>query len=125
MSVPHKANTPVVALDFDGVICNSIDECMLVAYTAYAGTPEMPGAFIKYFRKFRHFVRPAQEYWLIVEAYKRGIEPLTEQQFNHLAGECKTQVAQFESAYFETRQKLRSADFKAWLDLHTMYPEFS
>ena len=125
MTSPRSCHAPVVALDFDGVICDSMNECMLVAYAAYTGTQAIPVAFVRYFRKYRHFVRPAQEYWLIVEAYQRGMEPVTEYEFNALAQECKEQVAQFESVYFQTRERLRSSDFKAWLKLHTMYPEFS
>ena len=33
--------TKIVALDFDGVICDSIDECLLVSYNAFQEKSEI------------------------------------------------------------------------------------
>ncbi len=109
----------VIALDFDGVICDSMSECMVVTYMAYTGQHNIPAGFGDYFRKHRHIVRPAREYWLIAEAYHRDIEP------SELDGNCEAQLAEFESRFYAARKRLRAADFRAWLSLHHLYSEFA
>ena len=126
---------PVVALDFDGVICNSMDECMRVAFGAYeewrTGVPTplsvetaLPAGFDEYFRTYRYLVRPAEEYWLIVRAYQEGGAPLLPQEFARLAGDAQPQLTEFAPIYFRTRERLRDSSMERWLGLHAMYPEF-
>ena len=60
--------------DFDGVLCNSIEECMIVSYNGYHQTQldlnnKISNSMRKYFFKYRHLVRPAGEYYLIWESF--------------------------------------------------------
>jgi hypothetical protein len=65
----------VLALDFDGVICDSLEEGPLVAWNAHAGTPfaarydelprQMVGSFIAAARRYHSSVRRAYaDRWL-------------------------------------------------------------
>ena len=127
---------PVVALDFDGVICNSMNEGMRVAFGAYeewqTGVPAsisvetaLPAGFDEYFRTYRHLVRPAQEYWLIVHTYLTGCAPLLPDEFPRLAREAQVQLVEFGPIYFRTRVRLRASSIEEWLGLHYLYAEFS
>ncbi len=118
-------NSRPIALDFDGVICDSMKECMHVAFGAYSGGKPLPAPFVRYFERYRYLVRPAREYWLIVEAYFRGIDPLSQGEFDMLARDCEEQLKAFEPVYFETREALRSADFEGWISLHRLYRQFA
>jgi phosphoglycolate phosphatase-like HAD superfamily hydrolase len=126
---------PVVALDFDGVICNSMDECMRVAFGGYeawrTGAPaplsietSLPAGFDDFFRTYRYLVRPAEEYWLIVRAYHEGGAPLLPGEFARLSREAEPQLTEFAPIYFKTRERLRAVNLDRWLGLHHMYPEF-
>ena len=62
-----------IALDFDGVICNSINECMLVSYYSYnnisisssAHLNKIPKSHQEKFIKYRYLVGPAYEYYCL------------------------------------------------------------
>lgn len=127
---------PVVALDFDGVICDSMNECMLVAFGAYQAwrthgesgpldADLIPASFRDYFRAFRYLVRPAREYWIIVHSFYEGCSTLSWSRFDRLSRKCAAEMAQFEPLYFATRNTFRSNDCEKWLQLHRLYNEFS
>lgn len=72
-------NKVVYILDFDGVICDSIDECMLTSYNSFNDTNiinicEIPTQYKKYFYEYRFYVRPAKEYFLLCKAYSDNID---------------------------------------------------
>jgi phosphoglycolate phosphatase-like HAD superfamily hydrolase len=127
---------PIVALDFDGVVCDSVDECLLVAHGAYKAwrAPQAlpvpsfvqpPEAFSAYFRAHRYLVRPAQEYWLLVHAFNEGAKPLTMSRFRELARVHRRELAEFGPIYFRTREALRASDPAAWFRLYRVYGEFA
>ncbi len=84
----------------------------------------LPDGFDDYFRTYRHLVRPAEEYWLIVRAYHTGGAVLLPEQFPQIARESQAQLAEFAPIYFRTRERLRNLSMERWLGLHSMYSEF-
>ena len=69
-----KDAVTTIVFDFDGVLCNSIEECMIVSFHTYHGLSLFSKNIItydmkKYFYKYRHLVRPAGEYYLIWDSY--------------------------------------------------------
>lgn len=126
---------PIVALDFDGVICDSVEECLLVTYGAFQAWKDRevlpppsfvrpPDDFSTYFRAHRYLVRPAQEYWLLVSAFHDGAQPLTMSRFRELARVHRAELAEFEPIYFRIREALRASDPAAWFRLYRVYDEF-
>ena len=69
-----------IALDFDGVICNSMDECMLVSFCSYFDLSISRNRFSEIssdqkenFKNYRYLVGPAHEYfdlWNAIETSK-------------------------------------------------------
>lgn len=67
MSAVAACRSGALVLDFDGVLCDSIDECTLVAHLAHAGLPArafvepglagVPSAVVERFRYSRPFMR--------------------------------------------------------------------
>jgi len=67
MSVRAAHGPEVLVLDFDGVLCDSIEECTLVAHLAYEGLPArafaepglagVPPDVVERFRHYRPFMR--------------------------------------------------------------------
>ena len=136
MLVESTKQKPIVALDFDGVICDSIDECLQVAFSAYqawedgmeSAVPsfvQLPPTFLSYFRAHRYLVRPAQEYWLLVHGFHEGMLPLAPSQFRELSVSHKKELDEFEPIYFRTREVIQAFDTSAWFKLYRVYEEFA
>jgi len=125
---------PIVALDFDGVICDSIDECMLTAFNAYhafqghrkwVDSPsKIDREFSDRFRLFRYLVRPAKEYWLLVHLIFNQKGNIDQSQFNILKEEYSEILVEFEPFFYETRHRFRVENLAGWSELHRIYTEF-
>ena len=63
----------IIALDFDGVICDSIDECLLVSYHAFHGKSKIDKIdfsdiqedLVNDFKKNRYIVGPAKDFYFL------------------------------------------------------------
>ena len=71
-----------VALDFDGVIANSSQECLFLSYQTYTESPlsqldlsSIPASFAKDFQKYRYLVGPPEEYLSLCESISAGTIP--------------------------------------------------
>jgi FMN phosphatase YigB (HAD superfamily) len=124
----------VVALDFDGVLCDSIDECMWVSYMAYremqgvgAETAELNPDFINAFRRMRYLVRPAREYWALVhylvspDVERRG--DINQPEFDAFARRYADSLAAYEPRFFAERRRMQRDQPERWLALHRPYKE--
>lgn len=120
-------NNIIYVLDFDGVICDSIDECMIVSYNTFYSTnvfniSEVPVHFKRYFYKNRHYVRPAREYYLVCKAFVDNIE-LTEFDFINLKKLYESEMIDFEDKFFSKRRHLKDSTSR-WLSYHNIYEHF-
>ncbi len=124
----------VIALDFDGVICDSLEECLVTAYNAchrlegsdrWAGStadiePEVAGSF----RRLRHYARNAPELCIIMHWCLTDGGALDQTRYDALVSSHAAKLSAFETVFFESRHILSSADLDRWLGLHRIYPEF-
>ena len=124
----------ILMLDFDGVICDSRIECLLVAYNAYCRltrrcrevrTPEgvEPQVWALLMRD-RYLVRPAEEYYLLVEASMDGGVTLTQEEFGKRKDRRVQAMKSFRPLFFEVRREVMQDRPKQWLAWHRPYPEF-
>lgn len=124
----------VLVLDFDGVICDSIDECLITTYNSYqiiAGTShhvksisDIDQTIVKRFRKLRYHVGPVGEYWIIFKWILNSEEDLNLDSFQNLKTLSIDEMRIFEKIFFLEREKIQN-DLSYWVGLHSMYPEFS
>jgi len=124
----------VLVLDFDGVICDSLDECMLTAVNAHnklAGrqrwvehVEDVDSDLHNGFRKWRYLVRPAGEYGLLITLLTSD-EPNIAKRFEARRQEYHSQTLTFEKYFFECRHLLRQRSLERWSGLHRIYLEFS
>jgi FMN phosphatase YigB (HAD superfamily) len=123
---------PVLAFDFDGVLCNSVDECMqttLGALSAMEGKgmnslrrfEEATPSFKDAFRKWRHLVRPAKEYDALYRAISHG--DAIESHFN-LFKQDECRLSEFETEFFRFRNEWRLSNPEDWFGMHSEYPNF-
>lgn len=125
---------PIVALDFDGVICDSMDECLLVAVNAYRrrqdashrwlGLESLDSGLIQRFRRCRFLVRPPGEYWLLVHFLVTQEGLLDADTFARWQVRFAAEVQDFETRFFALREERRQTDLQGWLDLHRRYAPF-
>ncbi|MQY62797.1 MAG: hypothetical protein GH143_00570, partial [Calditrichaeota bacterium] len=125
---------PVITLDFDGVICDSLEECLVTAYNAYHrlegsdhwanSTADIRPEVADSFRRLRHYARNAQEFWVIIHWCITDGGALSQARYDTLTSRYAARLPVFEPIFFESRHILSSADLDRWLGLHRMYPEF-
>ena len=121
----------ILILDFDGVICDSIDECFLVAYNAYLNFRRKkkgmvfraPQELKDYFSRNRHWVRPAREYFVIFKHFKPGIKKIISGgNFKALTLKYRSDSLKFAKEFYAIRDDLRRRHLKKWFSLNRIYP---
>ncbi len=119
----------LLVLDFDGVICDSRDECCLSSWIAYydlykknrpAHTPLSLGAD---FARLRPFIRTGGDYLLIQEALEAGRDVADQKEFDALAERAGPEKMElFKELFYQARSALLSEDRPFWLSLNRIYP---
>jgi len=115
----------VLILDFDGVICDSIEESFVVglnAYSSFQGQKEavsatMKDLYFKRFREFRHQARKASDYLNILHRILEGSDG-TSANTNYNGDDTNN----FESLFFSERRRMQKQSPKYWLRLNPLYP---
>jgi phosphoglycolate phosphatase-like HAD superfamily hydrolase len=120
----------VIALDFDGVLCDGVAECLLVSWLAFADQVEpgdsfalletIPPDFRNRFARCRNFVRHSGHF---IIPFLSGATFETQADFDAAyraveAGGLETFLRRFEAR----RKQLRRDQPAQWLALHTLYP---
>lgn len=121
----------LVALDFDGVICDSIDECLATSYRAYSSLhpsfalpAEIPVAFRREFYARRGFVRPSGHYYLLWKWITEfPATQLSPRDFEALEANHRDSVQAFEHEFHAARDAFRGAALAQWLALNPLYPD--
>ena len=124
-----RAPAPLLVLDFDGVICDSVEECWVSSWTAYhdlfLGTPgPRPPAEVKArFRALRPFVRSGEDFVLIQHLVTRGRSPSSQAEFDREWDEPGLPPPnRFKELYYQARTALYERDPAAWLAMNRIYP---
>jgi phosphoglycolate phosphatase-like HAD superfamily hydrolase len=120
----------LLVLDFDGVICDSVEECFVSSWEARfrlrGGTglvPEPPADGPAAFARFRPFVRNGEDFLVILEAAERGIAVADQAAFDALAAEIGSRVLRdFKARFYEARERLLAEERGRWLRLNRVYP---
>jgi FMN phosphatase YigB (HAD superfamily) len=126
----------ILCLDFDGVICDSIEESLLVAHNGFQiqrGRAEnvverierIPSTLTRPFRKYRYLVRPAREYWLLMHLIESACDTITESIFSSQLEQFRKEVETFGPVFYRTRASFQYEYYETWLSLHKLYDEFS
>lgn len=119
--------------DFDGVICDSLDECLLTSYNAFLQYKEKKRGFISnladipegirnFYYHTRRYVRRPGEYYTLHEAFEAGERLDDYVQFRKLLSEHTQSIQSYEQNFFTARERLRKDGLPYWLELHHGYP---
>jgi phosphoglycolate phosphatase-like HAD superfamily hydrolase len=119
----------LLVLDFDGVICDSIDECFVSSWIAYfqlyrkVQPPEVPISLRADFARLRPFIRSGEDF-LLIQALLEAGTPVPDQQAFDAAAERlgRDTRALFKKLFYEARSDLLARDRTFWLSLNRVYP---
>ena len=120
----------LLVLDFDGVICDSVEECFVSSWEArfrlHGGedpVPPPPAGGLAAFARMRPFVRNGEDFLVILEAVGRGIAVGSQAAFDALAEEIGPLVlADFKARFYDARERLLAEERGRWLRMNRVYP---
>jgi len=125
----------LLVLDFDGVICDSVEECFVTSWTAFherlprtaepAPGPDGPQAASvrDAFRRLRPFIRSGEDFMLIQRLVSRGIAPRSQAEFDRQWEEPDMPSrAEYKELFYRARMRLWDRDPAAWLAMNHVYP---
>lgn len=118
----------VFFIDFDGVICDSLDECLVSSWIGYYRyyRKEEPKAVSsdlhKRFLSYRPFIRRGSDYLLIQELIDRNIKITSNEQFDKYRRKAGVKLMDLFGDYFyRARDYLLKTDYSYWLNLNRIY----
>ncbi len=121
-----------LVLDFDGVICDSIDECFISSWTAYfhlylGRRPSyMPLNMRRDFARMRPLVRGGADFMVIQEILDRGGSASRQDEFDALARSAGPEKLKlFHDLFYQARAHMLEKDRPSWLALNRIYPHMA
>jgi len=121
-----------LALDFDGVICDSIAECLVVGYNAFhAPYPpahaisryeEIPSGQRTEARRLRRFVRSGEDYVYVFHALSEHADIKDQASFDSFCAAHAGLRELYLAAFYEQRERMAVQFPDHWIDLNPLYP---
>jgi phosphoglycolate phosphatase-like HAD superfamily hydrolase len=118
--------------DFDGVLCDSVMECLLVTYNAYNRLHSSSfqrtlslNTIASYkrqkFRKLRSYLRGVEGFVPIFMAIERNIPINNQQDFDRVQEQYKYDLTRFQEAFYGERDYLQQHEKELWLSLNPLF----
>jgi len=124
----------VLALDFDGVICNSAEEVLQTALGSWLeispdsllqseveSRPERRAAF----QGLVPLGNRAEDFGIALHILENNLDVNDQREYDRIRDALGPEwLDRFHDLFYRTRNRLRTEDPKRWLSLHTTYPAF-
>jgi phosphoglycolate phosphatase-like HAD superfamily hydrolase len=119
-----------LALDFDGVIADSIGECLVVAHNAFVefggGPPvlklsEIDPDHVAESRRLRNFIRYGEDYVYISLAIHKGTPIHNQDDFDTFTDEHESLRQDFLTGFYRERERFLDQHRSGWLELNPLY----
>jgi len=136
----------VLAIDYDGVIVDSVMDSLFVSHNAYlkvygnANKKNFGGELftfknwslikekykkeIEYYRSLRPYIRGATDYGLIQQLMEEGKYITSQREFDEYREEVEFDFQKFHDAFYQARRDAQQESFEGWLSLSPPYKEF-
>ncbi len=116
----------LLALDFDGVLWDSVGECYQVAIGAYQ--QELPEGLEPAFRRGRWLIRCGPDFYVLLRLLEqdpeRDLTTFNKDQFARLGEQWKAEAEEFGQRFYDLRRDLRDNDFEIWSGFQRPYSGF-
>ena len=120
----------VLALDFDGVIGNSVNECLIVAYNAFYGLKDadrvktvdaLNPVLVQNFRRMRNLIRGGADFLFILLALEKELDIRNQKAFDAFTETNHQREHEFFEAFYQEREYLSSRHPDVWVQLNPLY----
>src|SRR3972149_7727999 len=121
----------IIVFDFDGVVCDSTDECMVTSWNAWQKWNSRPGFrfnLVEFsddekagFRNLRPYVRGAGEYYIHRRCIEEWFTITGQIVFERLRREWLDYLEPFKTIFYKSREQLRKKDIESWINLHPVF----
>jgi hypothetical protein len=129
LKTKNMAKKKYLFLDFDGVICDSINETILCSWLAYYQylKKELPNSVPcdhkRQFMNFRPFIRSAADYIVIQDMIACRKQVKNQAEFDALLRLLGNEVlAYYQTVFYQARTEIFTAYKTLWLKLNPIYP---
>lgn len=120
----------IFVFDVDGIIVDSTDECLIIAWNAYQEyiggkdfIKTVSDANLKYdikFRLTRNYVRAMGEYLVVFEAKYSEIK--SQNEFENLVSRLpRENIERYGEIFLKTRKIFKEKNYHFWISLHSYY----
>ena len=135
----------ILALDFDGVIVDSIFDSLFVGHNAYLNLygskakKNFGGELftfenwekikcdyqeeIKYYRTLRPYIRGATDYGIIQKLMEEKKYIRSQEEFNKYISTVDFDFEDYNREFYKERERLQNINYRAWYNLEPSYPE--
>jgi len=120
-----------LALDFDGVIADSIGECLVIGYNTYvkytqAGQPicsleELDETRIAESKRLRNFIRSGEDYVYINLAIDDKARIRNQQEYDSFVNKHLNLKGTFYDLFYRERESFSTTKEKSWIELNPLY----
>jgi phosphoglycolate phosphatase-like HAD superfamily hydrolase len=122
----------ILALDFDGVIVNSIEECLVVGHNSlrkHLGQSglinrldELEKGQVTASRQMRNFIRHSEDYVYIFYALWQDIIIRNQSEFDDFLEQYADLQDTFHEIFYRERSRLLETEQQRWLELNPLFP---
>ena len=123
-----------LVFDFDGVICESTNECMVTAWNTWeklygrntfrTKLSEFSKNQISSFKLLRPYVRGAGEYYIILKVINTTDYDIHNQKsYDQLKYTWENEINSFKDTFYDQRQILKQKSTDSWVSLHHVYQD--
>ncbi len=120
-----------VFLDFDGVLCNSVQECFVSSWLAYHNerapdsAKSIPHQVKEKFYTYRPLIRTGADYVLLQEALDKGIPLASQKNFDDLQARIgSVTMSGYREAFYSVREFLLENHREFWISLNPLFECF-
>jgi len=133
----------ILALDFDGVIVDSVLDSLFVGHNAYLRlydpgekkyfggelfifenweeTKKQYQEEIKYYRTLRPYIRGATDYGLLQKLIEENKFVKNQEEFDNYRKEVEFDFEAYEKEFYKERERLQNINYRAWFNLGPPY----
>ncbi len=123
----------IFVFDFDGVVCDSTNECMVTSWNAWEKWNHREGfrRSIEHFsndemvqfRNLRPRVRGAGEYYILRRSLEEGKFIEDQATYDKIEEKWHEYLKPFKEVFFEMRERFRKEDLDGWIELHQTFDD--
>jgi phosphoglycolate phosphatase-like HAD superfamily hydrolase len=126
--MPHR----LFITDFDGVICDSVIECLLVTHNAYhtlhsptfqrsLSLEAIPLERQRQFRALRPYLKGAEDFVPMYMAIEKQVSITSQPVFNNYRTQHEAQFLTYQKAFYAERDYLQRHEKDLWLRLNPLF----